>query len=399
MRKTKKKRAAKFEGLIKAARYKVFYGGRGGAKSWMFARVLVRMAAQGCLRILCARQFQASISDSVHRLISDQIHIMGLDSEFSITEKSIKSATGSEFLFKGLEKSIREIKSTEGIDICWVEEAQSVADSNWEILIPTVRKERSEIWISFNPYLETDPTYQRFVVNPPPDSIVVKVGWEDNPWFPSTLDKERLHMMATDIDAYNHVWGGYPVSLSDSVIFSKRVSVAAFEPPEDVRWLHGADWGFANDPTALIRFYIHEECLWIESEQFGYGVEIDELPELFRAIPTSAEWPIKADGARPETISYMRRQGFAISAADKWPGSVEDGVAHLKGFKKIIIHERCKHMIDEARLYSYKKDKTTGEILPVIVDKHNHGWDAIRYGLDGYIQSRGAMGLWTKLAG
>lgn len=396
---TKKKRASKFEGLLRPARYKTYYGGRGGAKSWMIARVLVRMAAQGCLRILCARQFQASISDSVHRLLSDQIHIMGLDAEFSITEKSIKSATGSEFLFKGLEKSIREIKSTEGIDICWVEEAQSVADSNWEILTPTIRKEGSEIWISFNPYLETDPTYQRFVVNPPPDSIVVKVGWEDNPWFPTTLDKERRHMMATDMDAYNHVWGGNPVSLSDSVIFGKRVIVTAFEPPEDVRWLHGADWGFANDPTALIRFYIHDECLWIESEQFGYGVEIDELGDLFRAIPTSAEWPIKADGARPETISYMRRHGFAISAADKWPGSVEDGIAHLKGFTKIVIHERCKHMIDEARLYSYKKDKTTGEVLPVIVDKFNHGWDAIRYGLDGYIQSRGAMGLWSKLAG
>lgn len=414
-----RKRADKFAPLLKPARYKVFYGGRGGAKSWIIARVLIRLAAQNKLRILCARQFQTSIADSVHRLLCDQIEAMGLSDQFNITDKSIASLTGSEFLFKGLEKSIREIKSTEGIDICWVEEAQSVSASNWEILIPTIRKEGSEIWVSFNPEDEESSTYQRFVVTPPPDAEVVKVGWEDNPWFPSTLEKERQHMLATDPDAYDHVWGGMPRKITEAVIFGKRVSVCAFEPPEGTRFFYGSDWGFANDPTALIRCYTQDDCLYIDHEAFGYGVELDELWKLFAGkdgmltdqeklwtpaddnlypgVPGARLWPIKADSARPETISYMKRQGFQISAADKWPGSVEDGITHLKGFKKIYIHERCKHMRQEARLYSYKVDKNTGDILPVIVDANNHGWDAVRYALDGYIQSRGGLGMWARL--
>lgn len=393
-----RKRADKFAPLLKPARYKIFYGGRGGAKSWIIARVLIRLAAQNKLRILCARQFQTSIADSVHRLLCDQIEAMGLSDQFKITDKSIESLTGSEFLFKGLEKSIREIKSLEGIDIAWVEEAQSVSNSNWEILIPTIRKEGSEIWVSFNPDDENDATYQRFVVNAQPDWVVVKVGWEDNPWFPSTLEKERQHMLATDPEAYEHVWGGSPRKISGAIIFGKRVSFETFETPQGVRFHHGADWGFANDPTALVRSFIQDECLFVDQEAFGYGVEIDETPALFRSIQSSDLWPIKADGARPETISYMRRHGFNIDAAEKWPGSVEDGVAHLKGFKRIVVHERCKHVAQEFRLYSYKVDKQSGDILPIIVDKHNHGIDAIRYSLDGYIQRRGAMGVWAKLA-
>lgn len=394
-----RKRANKFAPLLKRARYKVFYGGRGGAKSWIIARVLIRLAAQNRLRILCARQFQTSIADSVHRLLCDQIEAMGLSDQFKITDKSIESLTGSEFLFKGLEKSIREIKSLEGIDICWVEEAQSVSNNNWEILIPTIRKEGSEIWVSFNPDDENDATYQRFVVNAQPDWVVVKVGWEDNPWFPSTLDAERRYMLATDPEAYEHVWGGGCRKVSEAIIFGKRVSFETFETPQGVRFHHGADWGFAADPTALVRSFIQDECLFIDQEAFGYGVEIDETPALFRSIDSSELWPIKADGARPETISYMRRHGFNIDAAEKWSGSVEDGVAHLKAFKRIIVHERCKHIGQEFRLYSYKVDKQSGDILPIIVDKHNHGIDALRYSLDGYIQRRGAMGVWAKLAG
>lgn len=417
----KRKRADKFLPLLKPKRYKIFHGGRGGAKSWMIARVLLRMAAQNRLRILCARQFQTSISDSVHRLLCDQIESMGLDEQFSVTDKSIKSQTGSEFIFKGLEKSIREIKSLEGVDICWVEEAQSVSNDNWEILVPTIRKEDSEIWISFNPDEEEGATYQRYVVNPPPDSVVVKVGWEDNPWFPSTLEKERQHMLATDPDAYDHIWGGMPRTITDAIIFGKRVSVETFEAPEGTRFFYGADWGFANDPTALVRCFVQDECLYIDYEAFGFGVELDDLWKLFAGkdgandeqlprwtaaddnvypgVPGARIWPIKADSSRPETISYMRRQGFQIDAAAKWPGSVEDGITHLKGFRRIVIHERCTHMRQEARLYGYKVDKQTGDILPIIVDKHNHGWDAVRYALDGYIMARGGLGVWARLAG
>jgi phage terminase large subunit len=295
-------------------------------------------------------------------------------------------------------KSIAEIKSTEGIDICWVEEAQSVSKESWDILIPTIRKTGSEIWISFNPYEEADPTYQQFVVNPKPDSLVRKVGWEDNPWFPEALDKERLYLRSIDLEAYDHIYGGNPRTLTDAIIFAKRVTAERFEAPYGARFFFGADWGFGSDPTALVRSFIKDECLFIEYEAYGHGVEIDETPALFDSAPGARAWPIKADSARPETISYMRRRGFNISAAEKWDGCVEDGIAHLKGFRQIVIHERCRHMQDERRLYRYKVDPKTGEVLPIIVDKHNHLWDAVRYSLDGYIQRRGGMGVWAKLA-
>lgn len=356
------------------------------------------MAAERPLRILCAREFQSSIGDSVHRLLTDLIWALGLQSCFTITETAITSTAGSLFIFKGLRKSIQEIKSLEGIDICWVEEAQSVSAESWAILKPTIRKRGSEIWISFNPAEESDPTYQQFVVNPPPNAIVRKINWDDNPWFPDTLDTERLYLKGIDQEAYDHIWGGNPRTITDAVIFGRRTVVEAFETPATVdRFFYGADWGFAADPTALVRSFIQGKKLFIDQEQFGFGVEIDELPQLFDSMPGTRAWPIKADGARPETISYMRRAGFNISAADKWPGSVEDGIAHLKGFEQIVIHERCKNMQQERRLYRYKVDPKTGEILPIIVDKHNHGWDAERYALDGYIQRRGGLGVWAKL--
>lgn len=401
---------AKCSFLFKPYRYKVLYGGRGGAKSWSIARALVLLAASKKLRILCVREFQNSIGDSVHRLLVDQINELGLQACFEVTLTSIRSTSGSEFIFKGLRKSIAEIKSTEGIDICWVEEAQSVSAHSWEILIPTIRKEGSEIWISFNPLEEKDPTYQNFVINPPPGSFVQRINWQNNPWFPETLNLERLHMQSLDPEAYDHIWGGHCRTITDAVIFGRRTFVETFDTPtEGVRFFYGADWGFANDPNALVRSYIQDETLFIDHEAFGYKVELDDIPALwaggltsdgrkFDGIPGVRDWPIHADSSRPETISYMRRRGFNVSPAEKWEGCVEDGITHLKGFKRIVIHPRCKHMDEERRLYRYKVDPRTGDVLPLIVDKFNHGWDSVRYGLDGYIMRRGFGGVWAQLA-
>jgi phage terminase large subunit len=378
----------RFQGLFNPARYKVFYGGRGGAKSWSFSRALVRAAKEKPLRILCTREFQSSIGDSVYRLIADQITEAGFDDFFNVTQASITSAAGAQFLFKGLRRSIQEIKSTEGIDICWVEEAQSISNSSWEILIPTIRKECSEIWISFNPEDEKDPTYQRFVINTPPNTIIEKVGWEDNPHLPATLEAERLYMLAVDPEAYDHVWGGNCRTISDAVIFRNRFEVSTFDGPiPGTRLYYGADWGFSQDPTALIRCWILGDTLYVDQEAYGVNVELDSLPELFEKVPGAREWPIMADNSRPETISHVKRKGFNVSGAPKWPGSVEDGLAVLKGFRKIVIHERCKRTAEEFRLYSYKTDRLTNDILPIIVDKHNHCIDAIRYSLSGYIKA------------
>ncbi|WP_080605216.1 PBSX family phage terminase large subunit [Cronobacter sakazakii] len=392
--------APKFKPLFKPIRYKVFRGGRGGAKSWGIARALVIMAASKKLRILCTREVQNSIKDSVHKLLKDQIEMLGLNPWFRITNEMITSACGSEFLFKGLRFDPLGIKSTEGVDICWVEEAQSVSADSWDILIPTIRKEGSEIWVSFNPGEETDPTYQRFVVNPPDNCVTVEVNYYDNPYLPDTLRKEMEYCKRIDYEAYEHIWLGKPKSISEAVIFKRRYKVEAF--PDDLwqqadRLFFGADFGFANDPSTLIRMFMLENKLYIEYEAYGVGVELDEMPQFYDSIPEARRWPIKADNARPETISHIARKGFSIDAAAKWKGSVEDGIAYLKGFEEIIIHERCKHTADEFRLYSYKVDKKTNEILPVIVDAHNHCIDAIRYGLDGYITSSDSLGTWAQL--
>ncbi len=381
------------------ARYKVWYGGRGGAKSWNVARLLLLRAYRENVRILCAREFQNSIDDSVYRLLLDQIDLMGWRPWFTAIKNRITNTrTGAEFLFKGLQRNINEIKSLEGVDICWVEEAQRVSAENWDILIPTIRKEGSEIWITFNPNEASDPTYQRFVVNPPPGAVVRKVDYRSNPWFPQTLQAERLHCRATDPDAYRHIWEGETRVRSAAEVFNGKWTVSRFDAPPDARFYFGADWGFSQDPTVLVRCWIREQILYIDYEAWGVGVEIDETPALFRSIPGVAKWPIKADSARPETISAMRRAGFNIQAARKWPGCVEDGIAALRGFKQIVIHERCKHTLDEMKLYRYKTDRLTNEVLPVLARGNDHCCDALRYALDGVIKPghEGPVGMMVR---
>lgn len=379
-----------FEGIWRPYRYKVFHGGRGSAKSWTVAGVLIWLAARVRLRVLCARELQISMADSVHKLLVDQIERLGLIDEYVVTATSIRSRVGSEFMFKGLRHNVNEIKSTEGIDICWVEEAQRVSESSWEILIPTIRKSGSEIWITFNPDSEDDPTYKRFITNTPPGSLVVEVNFDKNPFFPDELRREMEYLKTVDFEAYEHIWLGKPKGRSKAQILSGKYEIADFETPSDAVFLYGADWGFAQDPTVLVRCFIRERFLYIDMEAYGVGVELDELPALFDSIPGSRKHVIKADNSRPETISHVSNKGFSVLPAAKWAGSVEDGITFLRSFEKIIIHERCQHTAEEARLYSYKVDKLTEEVLPIIVDKHNHCIDAIRYALDGLIQVGGA---------
>lgn len=380
-------------------RYKVWHGGRGGAKSWQVARLLLVRAHQRKTRILCVREFQASIADSVHRLLCDQIALLGLSSYFETTNNSIKSACGSEFIFKGLLRSINEIKSLEGVDICWFEEAQRGSKLSWAILIPTIRKEGSEIWVTFNPDEETDPTYQMFAVNPPPDAKVTKVNFDDNPWFPETLRREMEYCRATDTDAYSHIWLGECRKRSAAEVFGGKWVIAACEPPPDAVFYYGADWGFAHSPTALVRCFEMGQDLCIDHEAYGYGVEISETPKLFDTVPGARRWPIKADPARPETISAMRRAGFNIAPAPKWPGSVEDGITFLRGYRRIVIDPRCKRMIDDAKLYRYKTDPKTNEVLPILIKAHDDGWDALRYGLSGRIKRGGDGPIVARVAG
>lgn len=210
-----------FYPLLEPKRYKVYYGGRGGAKSHNFARALLYLGIQRPLRILCARELQNSINDSVHKLLSDLIRSSNLDSFYEVQKATIKGINGTEFIFKGLKYNANEIKSTEGIDVAWIEEAEKVSDSSWEMLIPTVRKPDSEIWVSFNTKNVTDPTYQRFVVNQNEDMLVRRVSWADNPFFPDVLNKERERLLNSDKLAYDHIWEGEPDVRRSGTIYAQ----------------------------------------------------------------------------------------------------------------------------------------------------------------------------------
>ena len=376
----------------KKYRYKIAYGGRISGKSWTFARMALIRAAMSQIRVLCSRELQNSIQDSVHQLLEDQIHALNLESQFMINESKIVSRCGSEFLFKGLRgmrQNASQLKSLEGVDICWIEEAQTVSQDSITTLFPTIRKQHSEIWITMNPDLATDPIY-KFISDPPANALVRKVNWYDNPWFEQTEGPaEREYMLRTDPELYKHVWEGEPRTFTDAQVLNGKYVVEPFTPGED--WdgpYYGADWGFSQDPTVLVECWIHGRRLYVSNEAYAIGVEIDQTPALFKRIEGSTQRTIRADCARPETISYMRRQGFSIVPAKKWPGSVEDGIAHIRGYEQLVIHPRCKHTADEARLYSYKTDRLTGDVLPQIVDKSNHCIDALRYAIDPMIRRK-----------
>lgn len=213
--------------LFKPMRYKIARGGRGSAKSWSFARVLLIKGITSKIRVLCAREVQNSIRQSVHKLLQDQIQLMGVERYYTVLDHEIRGINGTEISFTGLSSlTVDTIKSFEGYDICWVEEGQTISKRSWDILIPTIRKEGSEIWVSYNPDLETDETHQRFTIHQPPDTINMEINWRDNPWFSSVLEAERLHCLETDPDSYDNIWEGKCRPAIDGAIYYKQIQEA-----------------------------------------------------------------------------------------------------------------------------------------------------------------------------
>lgn len=373
-----------FEPLIYPARYKGAWGGRGSGKSHFFAELLVERSLIEKTDAVCVREIQKSLAQSVKKLIETKIEALGVSDRFTITENQIRSDLGGVIIFQGMQNHTADsIKSLEGYDIAWVEEAQSLSQRSLDLLRPTIRKPGSELWFSWNPSLETDPV-DAFLRcdNPPPDSVVVKVNYSDNPWFPAVLAQELEYDKLRDPDKYAHVWLGEYQRNSEARVF-KNWKVEEFERPDGTIYRLGADWGFAVDPSVLIRCSIDGNRLYIDHEAYSIGCEIVNLPELFMSVPEAEKWPITADSSRPETISHMQKNGFPrIRAAIKGSGSIEDGIEWLKSFD-IIVHPRCKHTIDELTLYSYKIDPLTGEVLPILEDKNNHVIDALRYACEG----------------
>lgn len=405
------------------------YGGRGSAKTRTFAMMT---AIQGYMfaengvsgAILCGREYMNSLSDSSMGEVKMAIEsVPFLRDYYEIGETYIRTKNRKiNYIFAGLRLNLDSIKSKARVVLCWVDEAEAVSEIAWAKLIPTVREEgyfpdgtywKAQIWVTWNPELEGSATDKRFRKQVDEGMCIVEMNYTDNEYFPQKLENDRKRDMKNlDHATYAWIWEGAYLENSDKQVI-RRYRVSPFD--DDLwekadRLLFGADFGFADDPGTLIRMFILENRLYIEYEAWGKHVELDDMwkfyagqvgmkkgqPEqwklnddrLFPGVPGSREWPIKGDSSRPETISKIKKDGFNITAAKKWDGSLKDGIAYLNGFTEIVIHPRCIHTVEEARKYSYKVDKN-GDILPIIIDDWNHCWDAIRYGLDGYITKKG----------
>jgi phage terminase large subunit len=385
-----------FEPLVQRRyRYRGLSGGRGSGKSHFVAEDLVLEAVGGHARILCGREIQNSIADSSKQLIEDKIRKLGLERYFKITEREIVAPlTDSLMIFKGLQAhTTSSVKSLEGYTDFWGEEAQSISQHSIDLITPTFRT-GSQMTFTWNHISPEDPVEKLFAENgikpnepsPDDDFIWVKANFDVNPWFPDELRRDMERDRRRDLGKYLHVWLGDYRKMSQSRVFD-NFRIEAFETPKDARFYLGGDWGFSIDPTVLIRLFIVGDRLYIDREVYQVGLEIDNTPEAFDRLdpgqPMMArKWPMVADSARPETISYMKRNGYPrIQASVKGKGSVEDGIEFLKSFD-IYIHPRCKNAAREFLQYSWKVDKKTDQVLPVLEDDNNHVIDAARYALE-----------------
>jgi len=383
----------KLEGLFKPSRYKVLYGGRGGAKSWGIARALLIKGAKTQMRILCAREYMTSMRDSVHKLLSDQIQALGLLGFYEITQASIRGQNGTEFAFAGLKNNIANIKSYEGVDVCWVEEAQTVSRLSWNVLIPTIRKEKSEIWVSFNPELETDETYQRFVIHPPADCISIKINWSDNPWFPETLRLEKDGLKDRDLEAYNQVWEGLCRQSVDGAIFGKelqqaeldgRITRVPYDPTKPVHAIFDLGWAdstsiwflqFVGMETRLIR-YLEDSQKTITHymatmQTFGYVYDTIWLPH------DAGNQTLAAAGRSIGDI--VRNAGFKTHILPRVP--IIDSINAGRSIFPTCYFDRdnAADGINCLRHYRFEVDPATGQFGKTpLHDHYSHGADAFR---------------------
>ena len=379
--------------LFTPARYKILYGGRDGAKSWGAARALLIQAAASPLRILCAREFQNSITESVHHLLQAQIAALGLEPFYEVQNGVIRGANGSEFLFAGLRNNISRIKSFEGIDRVWVEEAQTVSKSSWDTLIPTIRKDGSEIWVTYNPELETDDTHQRFVINPPQDAVVVKVNWSDNPWFPETLLREKEELKARDPDGYQNIWEGHCRVALEGAVYAKelrraqeegRIGCVPYDAEKpvhtffDLGWADNTSIWFAQTVGAelrLIDYYsnaqmpIQHYLTVLQDKGYVYGTDW---------LPHDAKARTLATGRSVEEI--MLAAGRRVRIVPNL--SMTDGInAARTVFNRCYFDEtKCGEGLQSLRRYRFDVDTDTRQLSGrPLHDFHSHAADAFRY--------------------
>jgi phage terminase large subunit len=364
--------------LQEKIRYKGAYGGRGSAKSWSIAKALLVKGVSASTRILCGRELQKSIKDSVHQLLCDQISELNLGYYYTVTEKSIKSKNGTSFGFIGLKHNALEIKSHEGADIAWIEEAQAVSKKSWDILIPTIRKPDSEIWLSFNPELEDDETYQRFVVNPPKQSRIVPMNWRDNPWFPEVLRMEMEEKKERNYDDYLHIWEGHPKHVLDGAIFAEelrkaklenRISTIPYDKTKPVHTFWDLGWNSLTGRTAIIMAQVINNAYhiidYLEDAEHTVDWYINELQKKNYIwgtdyLPHDAKSTnIAAGGRTVEKI--MIGLGRKVRVLKRTTLVGNDIVAAKEIFDRVYIdRHRCADLIQCLNRYKYKIDEDTG---------------------------------------
>mgnify|MGYP000726991621 CR=1 FL=1 len=378
-----------FEPLLAPARYKGAHGGRGSGKSHFFGELWLEENVAGKLDCVCLRETLKSLEFSVKKLLESKIEQFNVGSYFDVQDRRILSKHGGVTIFEGMQNHTADsIKSLEGFDRAWFEEAQNASDKSLTLLRPTIRKPGSQMWFGWNPDLNTDPI-DALLRGPylPPNAVVVQANYLDNPWLPAELREEMEYDRKRDPDKYAHVWLGEYRRNSEARVF-RNWTIEEFDIDPKAIMRQGADWGFSVDPTVLVQCWIEGRKLYVPHEAYRVGCEIVDTPSLFMTVPESERWPIVADSARPETISHMQKNGFPkIMSAIKGAKSLEEGVEFLKSFD-IVVHPRCKHLIDELTLYSYKTDPLTGQVLPILEDKDNHVIDALRYACEGARRAR-----------
>lgn len=373
--------------LLEPRRYKGIHGGRGSGKSHFFADLWVDEGIRIPNHdVVCLRENQKSLQFSVKKLLESKISQYNVGAYFEVQDKRILHKRGGVTIFDGMQNHTADsMKSLEDFKRAWFEEAHRASQRSLDLLRPTIRAKDSELWFSWNPENETDPIEELLRGEnriPESDATVIQANYRENPWFPESLQKEMEWDQRRDPDKFQHIWlGGYQRN-SEARVF-KNWKIEEFETPASSIFRLGADWGFATDPSVLVRCYLDGKRLYIDHEAYMVGCEIDQLPDLFCVVPDSQKWFITADSSRPDTISYMSRHGFPkITAAHKGPRSIEEGVEFLKSFD-IVVHPRCQHVIDELSMYAYEVDPLTNRVLPKLKDKHNHTIDALRYACEG----------------
>lgn len=378
-------------------RYKGAKGGRASGKSHFFAEAIIERHIQDAnSRTVCIREVQRSLKFSAKQLLEDKIKALNVEHMFEVMGTEIHNKQGNGIIiFQGMQDHTAEsIKSLEGFDIAWCEEAQSLSKRSIELLDPTLRKDGSELWFSWNPRNETDAVEQLFTNNN--QAKVVHVNYLDNPFCPEAMFTLADHAKQSDYERYNHIWLGDYEKYNEAQIFYDKWRIEDFVVADN--WgnpYFGVDFGFRPDPLVAVKCWVYNDNLYIEKEAYGVGVEIDKTKEFIcDTIPEFDKYISRADSAEPKTISYLQRNGLPrMEGVKKWPNSIAEGVRFIRGFNSVIIHPSCKGSAEDFRLYSHKTDKLSGDILPDILDANNHSPDAVRYALAPLIkaQSSGKM--------